>query len=221
MKEEVNRKDKPSIFLKKKGKQWFDDVRSSTSSKDDVNSMQDGDSTISNEEGEILNSEKESNDKTRRKSIRILNIQDFPQQNFEEFHSTKKRKSNSTSSKEQMELEIKRKQKDDKAVGAESEHEELEKSKKQTDETAGVDSAPENTKNWRNYRNKQMKPQGLNLLQQIIKGISKEFRMTNLYRLAFFLKKKTKKKKKEKKKKLQGYLTSKLSPFGHQRHFGK
>ena len=114
MKEEVNRKDKPSIFLKKKGKQWFDDVRSSTSSKDDGNSQQDGDSTISNEDSEALDSERESNP-PRRKSIRILNIQDFPQQDFQEFNS-RKRKSNSTSSKEQMELELKRKTKDDKAV---------------------------------------------------------------------------------------------------------
>jgi len=56
MKEEVNRKDKPSIFLKKKGKQWFDDVKSSTSSKDDGNSHNDGDSTTSKEDGEVEDS---------------------------------------------------------------------------------------------------------------------------------------------------------------------
>ena len=103
MKSDVSRKSKLSIFLPTKGKQWFDDQRSSTSSKDDGNSQQDGDSTISNEEGEVLDSQGESN-QPRRKSIRILKIQDFPQQESHEFNNSKKRKSNSTSSKEQTEL---------------------------------------------------------------------------------------------------------------------
>ena len=49
----------PTIFLKNKGKQWFDDLGSSTSPKGDGNLQQEGDSTNSSlnrtgEEGEIL-----------------------------------------------------------------------------------------------------------------------------------------------------------------------
>ena len=97
MKKDGNLKGSSSIFLPTRGKQWFDNQRSSTSSNDDGNSQQDGDSTISNDEGEVLDSQGESNE-PRRKSIRILKIQDFPQQESHEFNNSKKRKSNSTSS---------------------------------------------------------------------------------------------------------------------------
>ena len=78
MKRNVNQEASPTIFLKTKGRRWFDDQRSSTSSKDDGNSQQEGDSTISNEEGEIL--DEEQSNQTQGKSVRILKIQDFPPQ---------------------------------------------------------------------------------------------------------------------------------------------
>jgi len=138
MKKEVNLRGESSIFLPTKGKQWFDDSKSSKSQKEDENHPQDGDSTTSMEDGEILDSDKQSNP-SRRKSIRILSIQDLPPQNFEDFHSLKKRKSNSTSSKEQMELDLQNKTKEDDTLEVESNHEEV--GRKDFDEKANEEQS--------------------------------------------------------------------------------
>jgi hypothetical protein len=111
----------PTIFLKNKGKQWFDDLGSSTSSKGDGNLQQEGDFT---QEGEILDG---GDKKPTRSKIKTIPIKDLPQLDLTlKETSPKKRKSLrslSAGSTELQELRINKKNKDE-ATGAKSVHEE-------------------------------------------------------------------------------------------------